>query len=301
MKPTDPATIRATMRSSFPRRGASHGAVTRSTLASVRSPESAVTDSDPEVAATVRLLHRRRGWVWATVIGMVAWLTAAGLLGALAPSGSGAGAAVGSVFVVLLTVFAVVGLIASLVDTVRLHRLDAGLRERAGQRTAHHPARAHAYSYPPRHRYSWVFGWIVMLVLLGFGVPVLPGFVNGVAYLGGAESASVFLPVSYSQDCGRSGCSTVTDGVLANGAGVTWPGQVPLGQAFTVHTPLWDWGYGSGLIDGDGTAIGFIVAGVLLDGFAVLVLLALVRLVRRWIRHRRQSRQMVSSAWPPNR
>jgi len=41
----------------------------------VGSAETAVTDPDPEVAATVRLLHRRRGWVWTTVISVVAWVT----------------------------------------------------------------------------------------------------------------------------------------------------------------------------------------------------------------------------------
>jgi hypothetical protein len=252
----------------------------------MKSPGSAA-DADPGVAAVVRLLHRRRGWIWATVISVAAWLTAAGLLGALAPDGSGAGAAVGSVFVVLLTVVAVVGLIASVVDTVRLHRSDPGVRQLAARRTAHHPVRAHAYSYPPRHRLSWVFGWLTILVLLGTGVPTLPGLVNGVAYLAGAESSTVFTPVSYGQQCGRDGCSTVTNGVLSDGSSVTWQDKVPLDQAFAVREPLWNWGYGSGLIDGDGSAIIFIVAGVLIDGFSVLVLVALVKLVPRWLRHRR--------------
>jgi hypothetical protein len=261
----------------------------------VKSPGSASTDADPEVAAVVRLLHRRRGWIWATVISVVAWLTVAGLLGSLAPNATGAGVGVAAVFVLLLTVVAIVGLVASVVDTVRLHRCDAGVRQRAAPRAAHYPARAHAYSYPPRHRFSWVFGWIVMLILLGIGVPALPGLVNGVAYLAGAESGSTFLPVSYGQDCGRSGCSTVTNGVLANGASVTWPGQAPLGLAFPVREPLWDWGFGSELIDGDGTAIVYIIAGVLLDGLSVLVLVHLVKLVPRWLRHRRQGRGMAGS------
>ena len=105
----------------------------------------------------MRLLHRRRGWTWAAVISVVAWLTAAGLLGSLAPDGgSGAGVAVGSIFVLLLTVAAIVALVASVTDTVRLRRRDPGVRQRAAGLTAHHPARAHAYSYPPRHRFTWV-------------------------------------------------------------------------------------------------------------------------------------------------
>jgi hypothetical protein len=84
--------------------------------------DSAAADPDPEVAATVRQLHRRHGWIWATVISVVAWLTAAGLLGSLAPDASGAGVAVGSIFVLLLTIVAIVSLAASVVDTVRLRR-----------------------------------------------------------------------------------------------------------------------------------------------------------------------------------
>jgi hypothetical protein len=267
----------------------------------VKSLDSTATDSDPEVAATVRLLHRRRGWIWATVISVVAWLTEAGLLGALAPDGSGAGVAVAAIFVLLLTVVAIVGLVASVVDTVRLHRRDAGVRRRAVQRTAHYPARAHAYSYPPRHRFTWVFGWIMMLILLGIGVASLPSLVDGAAYLAGAESSSTFLPISHGQECGRGGCTTVTNGVLANGASVTWPDQVPLGQAFPVRVPMWDWGFGSRLIDGDGTAMGFIFVGVLFGGFAAFVLVHLVKLVRRWLRHRQQGRQMAGSDWLPSR
>src|ERR1700677_1597085 len=92
------------------------------------SPESAVTDSDPEVAATVRLLHRRRGWLSATVISAVAWVTACGRLVSLAPNARGAALAVSAIFILLLTVVGVVALVASVVETVRLHRRDAGVR-----------------------------------------------------------------------------------------------------------------------------------------------------------------------------
>jgi len=258
----------------------------------VGSPEPAVTDSDPEVAATVRLLHRRRGWVWTTVVSVVAWVTACGLLGSLAPNASGAGLAVAAIFILLLTAVAVVALVASVIDTVRLRRRDAGVRVQARHRTAHYPARAHAYSYPPRHRFTWAFSWVMMAILLGIGVASLPGVVDGVAYLAGAESSSTFLPLSYGQDCGRSGCSTVTYGVLANGASVTWPDQVPLGQALAVREPLWNWGFGSQMIDGDGSAIGTIIAGLLFNGFGVFILIHLVKLARRWLRHRQLGRQM---------
>ena len=225
------------------------------------------------------------------MISVVAWLVAAGLLGALAPDGSGAGAAVGSVFVVLLTLVVVTGLVASVVDTVKLHR-----RDRARLSTAHHPAWAHAHRYPPRHRFSWVFGWVMMLVLLGLAVPALPGLVNGVAYLAGAETATTFTPVSYSQSCGKGGCHTVTDGFLADGASATWPDEAPLDQPFTVRAPLWNWGFGSGLIDGDGSAIGSVFAGVLFDGFGLFVLWALAKLARTWVRQRRQTRSLFGGA-----
>jgi hypothetical protein len=262
----------------------------RITLNPVKSPDSAADTADPEVAAAVRLLHRRRGWAWATVVGVVAFLVACGLLGSLAPNASGAGLGVASVFILLLAAVAVVGLVASVVDTVRLHRLDRGVRAQARARTAHHPVRAHAYRYPPRHRWTWVFGWLVMVILLGLGVATLPALVDGVAYLAGAENTATFYPTSYGQDCGRSGCSTVTNGFLGSGsaaAAATWPGQVPLGLPFTVREPAWNWGFGSQLIDGDGTAIAYIVVGVLMDGFAGFILFALYKVVRQWVRRRR--------------
>jgi hypothetical protein len=66
--------------------------------------------ADQEVAAAVRLLHRRRGWIWATVIGVVAFVVACGLLGSLAPNASGAGLGAASVFILLLALVAVAGL-----------------------------------------------------------------------------------------------------------------------------------------------------------------------------------------------
>ena len=73
------------------------------------------------------------------MISVVAFLVACGLLGARAPNASGAGAGVAAVFILLLGAVAVVGLVASIADTVRLHRLDPGIRAQAAPRTAHHP------------------------------------------------------------------------------------------------------------------------------------------------------------------
>jgi hypothetical protein len=258
----------------------------------VKSPDSADGGTDPaEVAAAIRLLHRRRGWGWATVLSVIAFVVACGLLGSLAPNASGAGLGVASVFIVLLALAAVAGLAGSVADTVRVHRLDPGVRRAARPRTAHHPVGAHPYRYPPRHRWTWVFGWLVMVIMLGLGVSLLPALVDGVAYLAGAENTATFVPTSYGQDCGRSGCSTVTKGYLgtaSEGSAETWPGQVPLGVPFTVRQPVWNWGFGAQLIDGDGTAIAYIVVGVIFDGFSAFILFAAYKLVRRWLERRRQ-------------
>jgi len=267
----------------------------------MRSPDSPAAASDAAVAAAVQLMHRRRGWLWTTFISVIAWIVACGLLGSLDPNGSGPGVAVGAILILLLTAVAIVGLIASIVDTVRLRRLDPAVRRQAVPRTAHYPARAHAYSYPPKHRFTWVFGWIVMAIVLGIGVAALPGLVDGIAYATAAESTTVFTPLAYGQDCGRSGCSTVTNGFLSDGASATWPNQVPLGQSFTVREPLWDWGFGTQLIDGDGTAAGVIVAGVLFDGCSVLILIHLFKLARRWLRHRQLGQQMAGANWASGR
>ena len=72
-------------------------------------------------------------------------------------------------------------------------------------------------------------------------------------------------------------------------APATWPGQVPIGAPFIVREPVWNWGFGTQLINGDGSAITYIILGVLFDGFAVLILFALYHAVRQWRRHRQQA------------
>ena len=56
-----------------------------------------------------------------------------------------------------------------------------------------------------------------------------------------------------------------------------------------MREPVWNWGFGAQLIDGDGSAIAYIVLGVLLDGFSLLILFALYKAVRHWLEHRRQA------------
>lgn len=243
-----------------------------------------------DVIDAVRLLHRRRGWVWTAVVGAVVWLVTLGLLGALAPNARGAGVDVAAVFVLLLTIVVVVALVASVVDTVKLHRLDPDVRSQARRRTTHHPVTAHAYRYPPHHRVTWVIAWVGMAIIVGVGVAVLPVLLNGMAYLAGLEKTVTFVPASYGQQCGRFGCSTITNGFLQNAGHtpVTWPGTVPLGQPFAVREPVWAWGFGSQLIHTDPGALGAMVGALFVDGCSLLVIWAAVWAVRNWRRYRQQ-------------
>jgi hypothetical protein len=249
----------------------------------------------------VRLLHRRRGWAW-TAVGSLAGLVVYALIGAhFFPNPTGAMAAVSAVIVLLLLALAAVGLIVAVVDTVRLHRRDAAIRAQASGRTSHHPVLAHAYRYPPRHRISGLFARLLLVLWLGLAIASLPDQVNAVAYLASAGSTATFFPSSYSQECGRSGCSTVTNGTLVTvGSGstirATWPGRAPLDLPFTVRAPVWD-GWGSANLMGDtGAAVATLVAGVIFDFVAVIAVLAFVIMVRHWLRRRHQAAGPVTAA-----
>jgi hypothetical protein len=260
-------------------------------------PDTADTDADPRVAATIRLLHRRRGWAWTTVASLVLFLVAAGVTGALnpGPAPRGAGVAVGTGFILVLAVLTVVGLVAVVADTVRLHRAHPEVREQARQQTSHHPVIAHPHRYPPRHRVSWVLGWLSMLMWLLYAIYFLPKLVDGIGYVAGVGGTATFTPTSYGQSCGRS-CTTITNGTLDIGGGVsaTWPDRAALDQPFQVRVPVWNaWGPPWELIDGPAAA-GDIVGGVLSDGIGVFVLFCVgaVALERRvWMRRQLPSRR----------
>jgi hypothetical protein len=248
---------------------------------------SSSTKPKTDVAATVALLHRRRGWVWTAVLGFVAWFAALALPVALAPGGRGAGQAVADAFVLLLTVLTVVAVAAAVVDTVRLQRLERGARAHAAQRTAHHPVYAHPYRYPPRHRFTWLYGWAVMVLVLGIGIGALPVLVNAAGYLAGARRSVMFMPTSVHEYHSHGTTTIVTNGFLENPARTpaTWPGQVPLGKPFPVRQPLWAWGWGSHLITSELTAVGSLLASLLFEGLSVLVLVAAAMAVRNVLRH----------------
>jgi hypothetical protein len=261
---------------------------------SARDGRRSSSDSS-EVDRIVRLHHRRRGWAWVAVgslIGVVVYAVAgAHLFDNL--TGTTELLSVIPVFVLLALMLA--GLVVAIVDTVQLRRADTAVQATARANVSHYPLRAHATRYPPRHHGSWVFGILMLAAFAAIAVAILPEQVDSVAYLAGAESQNTFNPVSYGQSCGRGGCHPVTEGYLSeSGAHVTWDGPVPLGQPFTVRTPLWAWGTGRNLMYGDGTPIAVIIVGLFFEALTVLFVFVLIAIVRHSSSRRRQT--MITSA-----
>jgi hypothetical protein len=141
-----------------------------------------------------------------------------------------------------------------------------------------------------------------MLLILVVAVVSAPAVVDGTAYLAGAGRTVTFDPVSYQTNCDRYSCQTVTDGILeTGGAGISasWQNVVPLGKPFPVREPVWRWGLGLALIDSDKTAVIAVLVSLLIEGFAVFVMVKLAKLTRNWRRHRR--RQQTAPAPVPIR
>lgn len=253
--------------------------------------------ADARQAAAVRLLHRRHGWsVTAAWAGLAFLLSYGAYLNAVNETGtdSGSGPFIMRVIIAATAALTLIALVIVAVESQRLRRLPAELRTAAAAEAKHHPVRAHAHRYPPRHHLSWLVGWVGMALIVFVAVVCFPGLVDGAGYLAGAGKSATFTGQSYDQSCGsyRGGCLTVTDGVLTrNGVSVssTWPDQVPLGRPFTVREPVWNWGVGGSLIDGDGTAVGAILVSLLLDAAAVVVAVLFARMVRNWLLHRRSA------------
>jgi hypothetical protein len=238
-----------------------------------------MTGTDPRLAGAVRMLHRRYGWIWTTGGAFLAFLVAVSVYSNRV-SATGSGPVAILIIVMVLGALTVVGLIVAVTDTVLLVRLPAA-------------------RYPPRHVFSWVFSWLMLICVLGLGVLFLPGVVNGVSYLAGGNSVT-FVPESYGTSCSlHTGCSTVTEGTLqTGGAGIsaTWPDEVPLGHPFLVRKPVWTWGVGSGLIDSDRIAVVAILVSLLFIGASVAVVIFFVKMVGNRRRHRRMT--AVSGAAP---
>jgi hypothetical protein len=274
-------------------RGVLHAAARRTYACRVRSSSQPGTPvAGPDVAVTVRLLHRRQGWSRTAVTGFLAFLLAAGAYSSAESQGTPPPFWF-LVIVIVLGALTIVGIVVAVADTALLRRRPPAVLAQAVPLAAHHPSRPHARHYPPRHRVSWAFRWVGMLLILVVAVVSVPGVVDGVAYLAGAGKTVTFDPASYQTDCSvRGGCQTSTSGILeTGGTGVdaTWPDVVPLGKPFPVREPVWRWGLGEALIDGDGIAVAAVLVSLLIEGGAVWVVVCLVRLARNWLRHRRQS------------
>jgi hypothetical protein len=265
-----------------------------------QSPALQGTESS-NVAKLVTLHHRRRGWAWVAIGSAIGLAVYAGIDVNLLERGTGAAETLSVIPVFVLLGLVLVGLVVVIVDTSRLHRADAAVRVKAKGSVSCHPLYAHAYRWPPRHHGSWVAVIFMLAAMTCITAYLLPQEVNGLAYVAGAENQDTFNPVSYSH-CpivyGR-GCHVVTEGYLSRtGAAVNWGSQVPLGQPFSVRDPLWAWGTGRQLIDGDGSAIPNIVAGLFFDAVALLLLYVLVVIVRETSPRRSQPMSVPAGIGP---
>jgi hypothetical protein len=265
------------------------------------------TSKASDVAKLVTLHHRRRGWAWVAIGSVIGLAVYVGIDVNLFDKLTGTAEILGVIPVFLLLALVLAGLVVVIVDTSRLHRADAAVRVSAKGSVSHYPLYAHAHRYPPRHRGSWVFVIVMLAAMTGITVFILPAVVNSWAYVVGAENQDTFNPVSYGQACNSvthrypGGCQIVTEGYLSNsGADVTWGSQVPLGQPFSVRDPLWAWGRGRTLINGDGSAIPTIIAGLFFDGATLLLLYILVVIVRD-TPSRRTQRMSVPAGPDPGR
>jgi hypothetical protein len=252
-------------------------------------------------ARLVALHHRRRGWAWVAVGSAIGLAVYAGIDVNLFEHVTGTAATLSIIPVFVLLGLVLVGLVVVIVDTARLHRADAAVRVSAKESVSHYPLYAHAYRWPPRHHGSWVAVIFMLAAMTGIAAYLLPQEVNAWAYVAGAGNQDTFNPVSYSH-CpmvyGR-GCHVVTEGYLSRtGAQVDWGSPVPLGQPFSVRDPLWAWGTGRKLINGDGSAIPNIVAGLFFDAVALLLLYVVVVIVRETSPRRSQPMPVPAGTGP---
>jgi len=257
-----------------------------------------IADDDPQLAATVRLLHRRHGWSVTVVCAFFAFAFGYGVY-ANAESGGAAPPSWWLPLVWAIGALFVIALVMVIVDSRRLSHRPAELRASALAAVArhgkapHHPLAVHAHRFPVRHFLSFLCLWLVLIVVVLMGVFGVAGLPDGIAYLAGAGNSATFTGQSYQQVAGRDGDTTETIGVLSRpGAAnvtATWPSQVPLDQPFKVREPVWSFGFGGQLITGKRTAIVAMVLSLFFDVFAILAVFWGVHLIRNWRRHRRQA------------
>jgi hypothetical protein len=247
-----------------------------------RAPVRQDSSEAANVASLVRLHHRRRGWAFVAAGSVIGLAVYAGIDGSLFRHGTGTAGTLGAIPAMVLVALAVAGITVVIADTARLRRADASALASAKGSVSHHPLYAHVYRYPPRHHGSWVAAVFMLAAMACISAYILPQEVNAWTYVAGGGQQDTFHPESYANACmARLGCSTTTEGYLARtGADVIWGTTVPLGQPFSVRDPLWAWGTGRNLINGDGSAISDIVAGLFFDAVALLLLYVLVVILR---------------------
>lgn len=250
------------------------------------SPSAASADEDPLLAATVRLVRRRRRWTHLTLWGFLASLIALSVYSAQFSDATNSGPIAVLAIATAIGALTVASLVMAVVTSILL-----------GRRTA--AQRAQAVSYADRKkarrgssgRSDWALASGLLAIALGTAVLFLPGLVDGVSYLASTKTAT-FVPQSYGVSCAfhaNSGCSTVTLGILETGSGgvrSTWPHQVPIGRPFQVREPVWTWGVGGGLIDGDGIAVGAALVSLLCDGLTVLAAIFFINVARSQLGNR---------------
>lgn len=254
-------------------------------------------DSDLGVASAVRLLHRRRGWAWTLGASLVAFVAFVIIGVNFWPNATGTVGAICGIVMVLLLALAVIALTVVITDTFTLHqRHPSSVRDAALSGVSHHPVVTHPFATPVRHWGSHIAVWFALTLFTGLAIGFLPDQVNGIAYLAGAGQSVTFVPQSYHQICGKSGCHNETDGTLLTNPPIsaTWPDQVPLGESFSVRQPVWN-GWGSPDLMNGAQAGGVIFGMVLFDFPAILLIYGLVRTARRKLRSRRQATPMVAS------
>jgi len=259
-------------------------------------PEAAA--ADPEVTASARLLRRRQ--VWSRTAGTLVVLC---LLGAAAGhEASSSGTPPPLWYDLVIAGFGALGLacaVLAVIQSARLRRGPQEIRAPAGKVFAEQQARQSARHYPRWNALFLVILWTGVLMIVAVAVVSVPAVVNGVAYLAGAEKTVIFDPVSHETVCHtRGGCEVVTEGVMQTGGQGTeasWPHEVPLGRPFPIRQPFWQWGLGAALIDSAAIAVVAILVSLLIQAFAVFLVLRLISRARRRWRHRREVAAMASA------
>lgn len=250
---------------------------------------------DISIPATVHLLHRRRGWAWTLGSSLIALIAYVAIGVSVIPRPSPGMRQVNIAVAIGLLALAATALIMVITDTVRLRHRKPYVRAIAAGRTSHYPVVAHPFRTPVHHRVSHGFMWVTLILFPLATVASLPDQANAFGYLLGAGGTVTFLPKSYGQDCSRSGCHAVTDGVLETNPPIraTWPSQVVLGRPFGVRRPVWD-GWGSPTLRNGPQSAGEIAGGLCLDLISVGIIIGIVAGAQR-----RLDRRKATVPWPP--